>query len=303
MRLTILHMPPRTPARQSNSRFGMCRGSALRRLDAVRRQPVADPPEHALLLENEPALALVGNTGEHVLESAERSLARNRDLEQLSEPGLGHGPDECLHVAVTLLRIFRLDGQESARRILLDLLDGERQLVFLFLTESEHEPRLGVEDPGAFALLILERPAELFQIDAHLLRHAGGSTAKHHLASLLDPVSFLSLSGASIVRAAAAARDPALHDESRDQRGKLAGFNRLRQVRLAPGPERLAPILRPCKRRQSDGRDPGAALAFQLTHPSDQAVAISVRHPDVADQDIGPLALECREPIVGGPGA
>src|SRR2546428_12565861 len=68
-----------------------------------------------------------------------------------SELGLGHGPDERLHVAVTLLRVLRLDGQESARRVLLDFLDRQRQGVFLFLPEAEPQPRFRVEGRGGIA--------------------------------------------------------------------------------------------------------------------------------------------------------
>src|SRR5438132_7690872 len=174
-------MPPWTAARGSNSRFGMCSDSVrqktpnlFRPLDPVRLQPVADPPEQALLLEMEPAFALLGEAREHVLESAERSLACDGDLEQLPQLGVGDGPDEFLHVAVTLVRVLRLDGQEPAGRILLDLLDRQRQLVFLFLTEAEHHPRFLVEHPGELAALILECPAELFQVELQLLRHQRG---------------------------------------------------------------------------------------------------------------------------------
>src|SRR5438132_3839650 len=143
----------------------------FRPLDPVRLQPVADPAEQALLLEMEPAFALLGEAREPVLEPAERSLACDRDLEQLPQLGVGDGPDEFLHVAVAFVRVLRLDGQEPAGRILLDLLDRQRQLLFFFLTEAEHHPRFGVEHPGEFAALILERPAELFQVELQLLRH------------------------------------------------------------------------------------------------------------------------------------
>src|SRR5438309_2333038 len=171
-------MPPWTAARGSNSRFGMCSESVRQKtpnlfwpLDPVRLQPVADPPEEALLLEMEPAFALLGVAREHVLESAERSLACDRDIEQLPQLGVGDGPDEFLHVAVALVPVLRLRGQHPAGRILLDLLDRQRQLLFFFLTEAEHHPRFGVEHPGEFAALILERPAELFQVELQLLRH------------------------------------------------------------------------------------------------------------------------------------
>src|SRR5438876_10586021 len=84
----------------------------FRPLDPVRFQPVPDPPEQALLLEMEPAFALLGKGREHVLESAERSLACDRDLEQLPQLEVGDGPDEFLHVAVTLVRVLRLDGRD-----------------------------------------------------------------------------------------------------------------------------------------------------------------------------------------------
>src|SRR5207249_6786827 len=98
-----------------------------------------------------------GEAREHVLEPAERSLACDRDIEQLPQLGVGDGPDEFLHVAVALVRVLRLDGQEPAGRVLLDLLDRQRQLFFVLLTEAEHHPRFGVEHPGEFAALILER--------------------------------------------------------------------------------------------------------------------------------------------------
>src|SRR5204863_5534009 len=91
-----------------------------------------------------------------------------------------------------------------------------------------------------------------------------------------------------------------LRDQLCDQRCELAWLDRLRQVRLEPRSERLPPILRARKRRQRHGRDLRAALPFQRSYPADQAVAVSVRHPDVADQDIGSLALECFERLVGG---
>jgi len=75
--------------------------------------------------------------------------------------------------AITLLRVLRLDGQESARRVLLDFLDRQRQVVFLFLAEPEHHPRFSVEDAGEFADVVLECPAEVFQVDLHFLRYHG----------------------------------------------------------------------------------------------------------------------------------
>src|SRR5438067_1115513 len=189
-------MPPWTAARGSNSRFGMCSESVrqktpnlFRPLDPVRLQPVADPPEEALLLEMEPAFALLGVAREHVLESAERSLACDRDIEQLPQLGVGDGPDEFLHVAVALVRVLRLDGQEPAGRVLLDLLDRQRQLFFVLLTEAEHHPRFGVEHPGEFAALILERPAELFQVELQLLRHQRGLLPQNGLPRSLPSTS------------------------------------------------------------------------------------------------------------------
>jgi len=57
-------------------------------------------------------------------------------------------------------------------------------------------------------------------------------------------------------------------------------------VRLKTAVECLAAILRPRKRRQSDGGAPGAAVAFQEAHLADQAVAVAIRQPDVADEDV-----------------
>src|SRR6267378_3676427 len=97
-------------------------------------------------------------------------------------------------------------------------------------------------------------------------------------------------------------RSSRLRDESRDERSKLAGLDRLRQVGLKAAPEGLAAVLRPRERRQGNGGDPGARVVFQETHPADQAVAVSVRHSDVAHQDVRPQPLEHRQRFVGGPG-
>src|SRR6267143_5773604 len=73
------------------------------------------------------------------------TLARDRDIEQLSQPGVGYRGDELLHVAVPLLRILGVDAEEPAGLVLFDLLDGERQLGVL--GEQKHFARLGIEYP------------------------------------------------------------------------------------------------------------------------------------------------------------
>src|SRR5262245_37984051 len=83
-----------------------CRPSVRRRLqrdwlDVLALQPAPDPVKYTLLLERKPALALLRMVEKHVLETAERSSAVDRDIEQRADPVVMDGVDELHHVAIT----------------------------------------------------------------------------------------------------------------------------------------------------------------------------------------------------------
>src|SRR6266545_1354411 len=92
----------------------------LDRLDALVGQPLQHPLAHPVLLEREPALALVRIAQQRVLEATEGAPAVDRDRQHFLHTRALDRLDERFHILVAVTRAGRRELDEAGAQVTLD---------------------------------------------------------------------------------------------------------------------------------------------------------------------------------------